>query len=68
MAECKWFQVCPLKRFYEKGKLDKKWAENYCKGNWRECERYKLEEKGISHLDWLLPNGKEDKSLLEQKK
>jgi len=31
---CKWYPVCPMKRFYEKGKLDKKWIERYCKGNW----------------------------------
>jgi len=54
---CKWFEVCPLKRFYEEGKLDKKWIENYCKGNFRNCVRYKMEEKGISHPDNMLPNG-----------
>ena len=55
---CKWFEVCPLKRFYEEGRLEKKWIENYCKGNFKACERYKLEKKGIPHSDNMLPNGK----------
>jgi phosphatidylserine decarboxylase len=32
--ECKWYQVSPLKEFYEQGKLDKSWIELYCKGTW----------------------------------
>jgi len=55
---CKWFEVCPLKRFYEEGRLEKKWIENYCKENFKNCARYKLEKKGILHPDNMLPNGK----------
>ena len=29
---CKWFTVCPLKYFYEDGKLNKKWIDDFCKG------------------------------------
>ena len=54
---CKWFQICPLKRFYEEGRLEKKWIENYCKGDFKTCARYKMEEKGIPHPDNMLPNG-----------
>lgn len=54
---CKWFDVCPIKRFYAEGKIDKKWIEEYCKGNYRKCVRYKLEEKGVPHPDNMLPNG-----------
>ena len=54
---CKWFEVCPLKRFYEEGKLEKKWIKNYCKGNYKSCVRYKMEEQGIIHPDNMLPNG-----------
>ena len=61
--ECKWFHVCPMKRFYEHGKLDKKWIDNYCKGNWKNCIRYQLEEKGQYHTDNMLPDGTIDKSL-----
>jgi len=55
---CKWFEICPLKRFYEEDKLEKKWIENYCKGNYKSCLRYKMEEKAIPHPDNMLPNGK----------
>ena len=60
---CKWFPVCPMKRYYEAGKLDKKWIDKYCKGNWKECVRYKMEEEGKYHPDWMLPNGIIDESL-----
>jgi len=54
---CKWFEVCPLKRFYEEGKLEKKWIEDYCKGDYKNCVRYSMEEEGIPHPDNMLPNG-----------
>ena len=60
---CKWFDVCPLKRFYEEGKLDKKWVENYCKGDHSRCVRKKMEESGIYHPDNMLPDGTIDKRL-----
>lgn len=25
---CKWYNVCPMKRFYEEGKLDEQWIKN----------------------------------------
>ena len=62
---CKWFQVCPMKQFYEQGKLDKKWIENYCKGNWHSCIRYQMEEEGTYHPDNMLPDGSVDDSLLQ---
>jgi hypothetical protein len=55
---CKWFEVCPIKRFYEEGKLEKKWIEDYCKGDYKSCLRYEMEEKGLLHPDNMLPNGK----------
>jgi DNA polymerase len=55
--------VCPLKRFYEKGRLDEKWIELYCKGDWESCMRYQLEEKGEPHQDRMLPDGSLDKKL-----
>ncbi|MBS3741148.1 MAG: uracil-DNA glycosylase [Candidatus Cloacimonetes bacterium] len=57
LHECKWYQVCPMKYFYEKGELDRKWIELYCKGNWKECVRYRMEESGEYHSDRMLPNG-----------
>jgi len=38
--ECKWYQTCPMRYFYEKGILDKKWVDNYCHGNWNICVRF----------------------------
>ena len=57
-ANCKWYQACPMKRFYEEGKLNKKWIELYCKGDWKSCVRYQIEERGDPHPDNMLPNGK----------
>jgi len=60
---CKWFNVCPLKRFYEQGKLDKRWIEKYC---WRDnpkCIRKNLEENGVYHPDNMLPDGTIDEGL-----
>jgi DNA polymerase len=61
--ECKWYPVCPLKRFYERGKLDGKWIELYCKGNWKSCIRYQMEERYEPHPDWMLPDGSIDNNL-----
>jgi len=49
--------VCPIKRYVEEGKLDKKWIEEYCLGDYASCVRYRLEEKGIPHPDNMLPSG-----------
>lgn len=61
--ECKWYSFCPMKRFYEEGKIDGKWIQLYCKGDWESCIRYQLEEKGEPHPDWMLPDGTLDDSL-----
>jgi hypothetical protein len=60
---CKWYPVCPMKWFYEQGKLDEKWINNYCKGDWSSCVRYIMEEKGQYHPDNMLPDGTIDKNL-----
>jgi len=62
-STCKWFEVCPLKRFYEEGRLDKYWIEKYCKGDYRVCVRYGMEEEGKPHPDSMLPDGSIDGSL-----
>ena len=63
LEDCKWYPVCPMKRFYEQGKLDRKWIELYCKGDWQSCVRYQMEEKGKPHPDWMLPDGSLDERL-----
>lgn len=60
---CKWYEVCPMKRFYEAGKLDKKWVENYCFNNAKNCKRLEMTRKGMPHPDNMLPNGEIDKDL-----
>jgi hypothetical protein len=27
---CKWYNICPMKRYFKEGKLDKKWIDEYC--------------------------------------
>jgi len=61
--ECKWFPTCPIKRFYQQGRIDQKWIELYCKGDWKSCTRYAMEEKGKPHPDYMLPDGSLDKRL-----
>jgi hypothetical protein len=63
MVECKWFSCCPMKRFFEEGRIQKKWIELYCKGDWKSCVRYHMEERGEPHPDWMLPDGSLDESL-----
>lgn len=60
---CKWHQVCPMKYFYDRGKLSKYWIDRYCKGDWESCERYRMEENNIPHPDNMLPDGTIDRNL-----
>jgi uracil-DNA glycosylase len=62
-ADCKWFSVCPMKRLYEQGKIDIKWIDHYCKGDWKSCIRYKMAERREPHPDWMLPDGSIDENL-----
>lgn len=61
---CKWYPVCPMKYYYEQGKLDEKWINEYCKSNWEQCVRYRMEEQGILHSDYMLPSGDMDTRLM----
>jgi uracil-DNA glycosylase family 4 len=63
LTECKWYPVCPMKRFYEQGKLSKEWIELYCRGDWESCVRYQMEERGEYHPDRMLPDGTRAKEL-----
>lgn len=61
--ECKWYQLCPMKKYYEKGILNKRWIELYCNGDWESCIRYHMEENGKYHPDYMLPDGTLDEKL-----
>jgi len=52
-----------MKAFYEHGKLDKKWVDQYCRNKWKSCIRYQMEETGHIHPDNLLPDGRIDEKL-----
>ena len=58
--ECKWYCCCPMRRYYEAGKLIKQWIELYCHGDWQSCIRYQMEEIGQYHPDHMLPDGSLD--------
>ena len=61
--DCKWAAMCPMKWYFEKGRLDRRWIELYCHGDWEACIRYQKEENGIYHQDWMLPDGTIDENL-----
>jgi DNA polymerase len=52
-----------MKRFLDSGWLDPRWVELYCRGDWRSCVRYAMEERGEPHPDWMLPDGELDPEL-----
>jgi len=52
-----------MKRSYEQGRLEKKWIERYCKGDYESCVRYQMEERREPHSDNMLPNGEIRKDL-----
>ena len=60
---CKWFSLCPMKKYFENGRLNKKWIDEYCLVSNKNCIRYIMEEKGEYHPDWMLPDGTLDKTL-----
>ena len=60
---CKWYSCCPIRLYYEQGKLDRKWVDEYCMGDWESCVRYQMEEMQEPHPDYMLPNGEIRKEL-----
>lgn len=61
--ECKWYSCCPMRRYYESGRLNRRWIDLYCQGLWSDCVRYQMEEQGTYHPDYMLPDGHLDKTL-----
>ena len=62
---CKYFDICPLRKFEKEGKLSGKWKNTFCATdkNWANCVRYQETKKGIPHSDNKLPDGKVYKDL-----
>jgi len=52
-----------MKRYYEKGLIEKHWVDDFCHGDWNSCKRFQMEEAGKYHPDNMLPSGESDKSL-----
>jgi len=52
-----------MKRYFEEGKLEIKWIDGYCKGNYNRCIRREMEEEGKYHPDNMLPDGSINKGL-----
>ncbi|MBN2050005.1 MAG: hypothetical protein JW760_06125 [Spirochaetales bacterium] len=65
MAEklCVWYSVCPMKRFYEAGKIEESWVRLYCRANNPKCVRKQMEARGEDHPDNMLPDGSIRKDL-----
>ncbi len=66
-GKCKWYDCCPMKEYYERGLVADYWINNYCFGQFSKCSRYRLEEKGDWHPDWMLPDGSLDDRLRNAK-
>ena len=62
-SACRWYNCCPIRYFTDQGRLDPRWVNLYCRGDWSACSRYLLEEDGRPHPDNLLPDGQIDPSL-----
>jgi len=60
---CKWYFSCPIKRFTDKGELERHWIEHYCLISNKNCIRFQMEEQGQPHPDNMLPNGEVRKDL-----
>jgi hypothetical protein len=61
---CRWYNMCPVKRFYEQGKIDEKWVKDYCLSDNPACRRKQLEERGVYHPDNMLPDGTIEERLI----
>ncbi len=64
LKPCRWFYMCPIRSYTQAKLLKYFWTDHYCLGSWSECERYRLENRGIPHADAMLPDGSyiEDRS------
>ena len=52
-----------MKMYFQEGRLDPKWINEYCWGNSLRCIRRKMEEKGQYHPNHILPDGTIDEKL-----
>ncbi len=54
---CRWYPVCPIKKYHEQGEIEPDWVADYCMVSNPNCMRKRLEEQGIYHPDNMMPDG-----------
>ena len=52
-----------MKKYHDKGVLNDRWIKKYCWNDWKQCVRFKMEERNETHPDWMLPDGSIDEKL-----
>ena len=62
---CRWYDgTSGMKRAFDAGMLDKKWIDDYCMNDGKNCVRKKrFENEGYVSPDYVLPNGMVDEKL-----
>ena len=62
---CPWYnESSAMKRAYDKGFIDRKWVENYCWNEGKNCIRKKrFEKEGYVSPDYVMPDGTVNEKL-----
>jgi uracil-DNA glycosylase len=60
---CRWYGICPMRRYQAAGLVDDERIDPYCLGDWASCVRFQKESRGESHPDNMLPDGAIDENL-----
>lgn len=63
LENCKYYPFCPMGKFHDRGLISKEWTELFCRGDWEDCHRFRMEEKGMTLPDYILPDGRADRRL-----
>jgi uracil-DNA glycosylase len=62
-TKCKWYSLCPMRKYFMSGRILRFWVELYCHGDWQNCRRFQMEKNGESHPDNMMPDGTIDDGL-----
>jgi len=52
--------ISPVERDYDRGVPGYRWIDEYRRFEWRRCARFRMEERGEYHPDWMPPEGSLD--------
>jgi hypothetical protein len=58
-TECPYLAQCPMFKHFTLETTKKFYINLYCCGKYRDCERYKMRQRGVKPSDRLLPDGQE---------